>query len=614
MSIKKAKIYSVIIAILIILSSLVASASAKTNIDPVPIDDYILVEMKHEYSFPEEAYPPAYFDAEIVEKVETISSYHEGGLNDKETFTRVEKLILSEKGKENIDLFIIELNQREDILCAGRDYEYPNGLAAASPADASFHQQNAAKPSNGPIPIDDYILVSMEHEYSFPKEEYSPEYFDAERVDKVETISSYHEGDLTDKETFVRIEKLYLSEKGKENIELLIDELNQRKDIQIAERDYEYKDGLAMVIPNDTYFNDQYALTKIMAQKAWAITTGSPSMRVGIIDSGIKSTHPDLSTNVDTSLNKNFVNNSSANDDLRGHGTQVAGVLGARGNNTIGISGICWNVKMISLIVSDSAGAWTNARVISAIDYAATKNISIINMSLQDGTYCQTLKNRIADYTGLFVVAAGNLGNGETEIEDQYDIRYPAYYANYNTIDNMIVVCSTDSDDHLGLGSKYHPTIVNLGAPGIHVYTTKTGISMYGYTTYGCTSIAAPYVAGTLALMRSANISLTSAQLKSRLLSSVDSDSWLTELVSTGGRLNAFRAVRKAKGYLMGDADLDHSITPEDARQVLRWAVGSDSPTDLNEALCDVDYSNALEPSDSRLILRMAVGMDPQIE
>lgn len=128
------------------------------------------------------------------------------------------------------------------------------------------------------------------------------------------------------------------------------------------------------------------------------------------------------------------------------------------------------------------------------------------------------------------------------------------------------------------------------------------------------TSLAAPYVSGTLALMRTVNINLTSSQLKSILLSSVDPVSWLSDKVSTGGRLNTFRAVRKAKGYKMGDADLDGSITSEDSRQVLRWSVQLDPVTDLKEALCDVDYSNSLTAFDARQILRISVGLDPEIE
>lgn len=92
--------------------------------EPIPIDDYILVSMTHEYSFPDEPYPPEYFHAEYVERVETIFDYHEGDLVNKEKFNRIETLYLTEKGKENIDAFIDELNAREDILCAERDYLY----------------------------------------------------------------------------------------------------------------------------------------------------------------------------------------------------------------------------------------------------------------------------------------------------------------------------------------------------------------------------------------------------------------------------------------------------------------------------------------------------------
>ena len=106
----------------------------------------------------------------------------------------------------------------------------------------------------------------------------------------------------------------------------------------------------------------------------------------------------------------------------------------------------------------------------------------------------------------------------------------------------------------------------------------------------------------------------TYSQIKQWLLESVDVFDDLSNDVKTSGRLNTFRAVRKAAGYLMGGANLDGNITPEDARQVLRWAVGMDSYTNLNEALCDVDYSNDLDPEDSRLILRMATGIIPQIE
>ena len=101
--------------------------------DPVPIDDYILVSMTHEYSFPENPYPPEYFHADYVERVETLSAYHIGGLNDKDSFIRIEQLILTKKGKKHIDELIGELNARDDIEAAERDYAFYMGDDLAEP-------------------------------------------------------------------------------------------------------------------------------------------------------------------------------------------------------------------------------------------------------------------------------------------------------------------------------------------------------------------------------------------------------------------------------------------------------------------------------------------------
>ena len=103
--------------------------------DPVPIDDYILVSMTHENSFPEKPYPPEYFHADYVERVETLSAYHIGDLNDRDSFIRIEQLILTKKGKKHIDELIGELNARDDIEAAERDYEYYMGddLAETGP-------------------------------------------------------------------------------------------------------------------------------------------------------------------------------------------------------------------------------------------------------------------------------------------------------------------------------------------------------------------------------------------------------------------------------------------------------------------------------------------------
>ena len=117
----------------LLLGGCASPAAVPSPHDPVPIDDYILVSMTHEYSFPEKPYPPEYFHADYVERVETLSAYHTGGLNDRDSFIRIEQLILTKKGKKHIDELIEELNARDDIESAERDYEFFMGDDLAGP-------------------------------------------------------------------------------------------------------------------------------------------------------------------------------------------------------------------------------------------------------------------------------------------------------------------------------------------------------------------------------------------------------------------------------------------------------------------------------------------------
>lgn len=112
--------------------------------EPIPIDDYILVSMTHEYSFPEKPYPPEYFHADYVERVETLYAYHIGDLKDRDSFLRIEQLILTKKGKKHIDELIEELNARDDIESAGRDYAYYTGDEFAVSADETLSAETAS--------------------------------------------------------------------------------------------------------------------------------------------------------------------------------------------------------------------------------------------------------------------------------------------------------------------------------------------------------------------------------------------------------------------------------------------------------------------------------------
>ena len=446
------------------------------------------------------------------------------------------------------------------------------------------------------VPIDEYIIVTMVHEYSFPKKDYEPSYFGEEYVKSVEAIFTYQDGDLVDPDTFLRIEKLYLTEYGKKNIDTFIDLLSKREDIVVAEKDYLCSNVCASLTPNDPYLSNQYAVENMMLKRAWAIATGSETRRVGIIDTGINSNHEDLTVN--TSLSQNYVTTDTEGlNDGYGHGTGVAGVATATGYNNLGICGVAWRSNLINLRVVDSTGHANNADIVSAVNYAKSNNISIINMSLHNLTYSADLQNALNTYLGTCVVSAGN-NHGSS-------LTYPA---NYN-LPCMIVVAATNYNDVLLSNSDYHPSRVHLAAPGGNIYTTDEDLT-YGYKSG--TSFAAPQVTGTIVLMRQANATLTAAQIKSILLEAVDAVSGLSGMVSSGGRLNTFRAVRLAKGYLMGDSNLDGVIDASDSRQVLRWAVDLDNYSNLNEALCDVDYDNDITAADAQLVLQMAVGLiDP---
>ena len=138
-------------------------ALAQSPHDPVPIDDYVLVCMAHEYSFPEEDYPPEYFHAAYVRETEGIFTYQEGDLADKDTFYRIEKLTLTEQGKENIDRFIAELNVRKDVLYAGRDYLCPDGdgpfgfVPGDADRDGVISPADARQALRWAVKLDDYL-------------------------------------------------------------------------------------------------------------------------------------------------------------------------------------------------------------------------------------------------------------------------------------------------------------------------------------------------------------------------------------------------------------------------------------------------------------------------
>ncbi len=320
----------------------------------------------------------------------------------------------------------------------------------------------------------------------------------------------------------------------------------------------------SMRTPNDPDFPLQWGLKNtgqapfygqsgadIKAADAWGTTTGSSSVIIAVVDTGVDYTHPDLAGNIWTNSGEipnngidddrngyvddvrgwNFVSNNNNPMDDHGHGTHCAGNIAAVGNNNLGITGTCWNARIMPLKFLDASGSGSVSNAISAILYANRMGAQVISNSWGGSQYTQALKDAIDASPAVVVCAAGN--NGQNS--DQYP-QYPAAM----TSSNIISVAATDSKDNLAGFSNYGTTSVDLAAPGVNIRSTyKNGQYQY----LSGTSMATPFVSGVAGLLKAANPSMTKNQIRDRILNTVDRLSSLSGKVATGGRLNAAAAV-----------------------------------------------------------------------
>jgi subtilisin family serine protease len=207
----------------------------------------------------------------------------------------------------------------------------------------------------------------------------------------------------------------------------------------------------------------------IGATAAWDTTTGSASVDVGVVDTGIAG-HRDLDANVDTGLSRDFRDHGAfAVDDPRadadGHGTHVAGTIGAIGDNATDVTGVAWHTGLVALRVLD-AGSGTSADVAAAFDYAGDQGIRIVNASLGGPDNSAAIATAIRDHPGtLYVVAAGNDG---LDVDGPGNASYPCAYG----YANLVCVASIDNDGDRSYYSNYGSTSVDLGAPGNGVLST----------------------------------------------------------------------------------------------------------------------------------------------
>jgi subtilisin family serine protease len=328
----------------------------------------------------------------------------------------------------------------------------------------------------------------------------------------------------------------------------IIEEFNLDPNIEYAEPNYIYH---TCAVPNDEYFDGQWSLNQISdcdidAPEAWNIETGDSDIVIAIPDTGVDYNHPDLEGNIwinndeipdngidddgngfiDDIRGWDFFNDDNDPIDDYGHGTQCSGIASAVTNNSIGIAGVCWNCKIMTLKFLNSDGEGSPADAASAITYAVDNGADVISMSWGSTGKSTALEDAL-DYAyskGVVLVAAAGNDNGNSKF-------YPAGY------DNVIAVAATDSDDEK-TGFSNYGSWIDVAAPGIGIFSTRLSEN-YGYMSG--TSASCPHVTGLVGLILSKNPSFTEEEVRTIIHSTTDdvnSDDYIGI-----GRINAYKAI-----------------------------------------------------------------------
>lgn len=306
-------------------------------------------------------------------------------------------------------------------------------------------------------------------------------------------------------------------EKGKLNETIKI--FAQNKDLEYVEPDFVAQ---ALEIPNDTYYSQQWGLTKIQANYAWDTTHGALSALIAIVDTGIDGNHPDLLGKVIDRTN--FTTDPDA--DGNGHGTHVSGIASALTNNNLGVAGVGYNTSLLSVKVLDNSGSGYYSWVANGIVWAADRGAKVINLSLGGTSSSTTLSNAINYAWGKGAVIVASAGNNNTSRRS-----YPAYYT------NVIATAATDQNDKKASFSNYG-NWVDVAAPGVSILSTYQG----SYANLSGTSMSAPFVSGLASLVFSINPAWTNSQVRNKIESTADKITG-TKKYWTYGRINACRAV-----------------------------------------------------------------------
>ena len=381
----------------------------------------------------------------------------------------------------------------------------------------------------------------------------------------------------------------------------------------------------ALEIPDDTLFGDLWGMNNdgdftdpsgnvavadadIDAVEAWDVFTGSSSVLVAVIDTGIDYTHPDLVGNAWTNPGEiagngldddgngfiddihgwDFANGDNDPMDDNDHGTHCSGTIGGVGNNALGVAGVNWDVSIMGCKFLTSGGSGSTADAISCIEYATMMGVDVMSNSWGGGPYDAAMEAAIeAAYLAdiFFVAAAGNDGT-----DNDVTPHYPSNYPNGNVISVMATDCTDSPVNEPGWWSTcYGATTVDIAAPGLHIWSTTPGNT---YQDFSGTSMATPHVSGAMAMLRGRFPGISVDDGKN-LLMTIGNDplASLSGLCVTGARLNLLK--------LIGDPD---TIPPSDVTDLaaadvasnwvlLQWTAPGDDGTTGTASSYDVRYA-----------------------
>ncbi len=382
-------------------------------------------------------------------------------------------------------------------------------------------------------------------------------------------------------------------------VEEFLEEVQKKDYIKYAEFNYGYR---LSAVPDDLLFSEQFGLNKIHAPEAWDYTTGSSDVYVALIDDGVYFNHQDLKANIwknpdEICGNNKDDDNNGYVDDCYGwsavngkgsavpkgdHGTHVAGIMGAVGNNGIGVSGVNWNVKIVPCGAGSEDGYLYDINIAKCFGYIQKlkylKGLDIVAINASWGgpgssKLAKKVLDIIAQYNILLVAAAGNSNSNNDD--------YAFYPCSYNS-DTVICVGASDLNDSKAYFSNYGKNTVDIFAPGVDILSTVPYLTYdYGYyDRFSGTSMATPFVTGAVALLKSIHPDWDYRQLKKGVISSGDIIPDLFDLSISGKRLNLEKMVN---GYSSATYNFSKSyiefdylnLGKEDTRTVSIISTGS---------------------------------------